>query len=95
MLLDWGGEFRQKLLTVYIYRCIIYLREGKTMTCQKRKNVKIKESLRATKERHSQMDCHIFCVKIQENRLSRYSLCKKHGTIERVRNVSLVKHGYC
>ena len=35
------------------------------------KNLKIKDTLRATKERHSQMDCHIFCVKIQENRLSR------------------------
>lgn len=40
------------------------------------KNVKIKESLRATKERHSQMDCHIFCVKIQENRLSKAKLEK-------------------
>lgn len=35
------------------------------------KNLKIKDTLRATKERHSQMESHIFCVKIQENRLSR------------------------
>ena len=35
------------------------------------KNLKIKDTLRATKERHSQMDCRVFCVKIQENRLSR------------------------
>lgn len=35
------------------------------------KNLKIKESLRATKERRSQMDCRVFSVKVQENRLSR------------------------
>ena len=35
------------------------------------KNLKIKDTLRATKERRSQMDCRVFCVKIQENRLSR------------------------
>ena len=35
------------------------------------KNLKIKDTLRATKERRSQMDCCVFCVKIQENRLSR------------------------
>lgn len=35
------------------------------------KNLKIKESLRATKERCSQMDCRVFSVKVQENRLSR------------------------
>ena len=35
------------------------------------KNLKIKESLRATKERRSQMDCRAFSVKVQENRLSR------------------------
>ena len=34
------------------------------------KNLKIKESLRETKERHSNMDYHVFSVKIQENRLS-------------------------
>ena len=35
------------------------------------KNSKIKGTLRATKERHSQMDCRVFSVKVQENRLSR------------------------
>lgn len=35
------------------------------------KNLKIKDTLRATKERRSQMDCCVFSVKIQENRLSR------------------------
>ena len=34
------------------------------------KKLKIKETLRATKERHSKMNCRVFCVKIQENRLS-------------------------
>ena len=34
------------------------------------KNLKIKDTLRATKERRSQMDCHVFSVKVQENRLS-------------------------
>lgn len=34
------------------------------------KNLKIKDTLRATKERRSQMDCRVFSVKIQENRLS-------------------------
>lgn len=35
------------------------------------KNAKIKDTLRATKERRSQMDCRVFSVKVQENRLSR------------------------
>ena len=35
------------------------------------KNLKIKDTLRATKERRSQMDCRVFPVKVQENRLSR------------------------
>lgn len=35
------------------------------------KNLKIKDTLRATKERHSKMDCRVFSVKVQENRLSR------------------------
>ena len=35
------------------------------------KNSKIKDTLRATKERRSQMDCCVFSVKVQENRLSR------------------------
>ena len=35
------------------------------------KNLKIKDTLRATKERRSQMDCRVFSVKVQENRLSR------------------------
>ena len=35
------------------------------------KNLKIKGTLRATKERHSQIDCRVFSVKVQENRLSR------------------------
>jgi probable transposase len=35
------------------------------------KNSKIKDTLRATKERRSQMDCRVFSVKIQKNRLSR------------------------
>ena len=35
------------------------------------KNSKIKDTLRATKERRSQMDCRVFSIKVQENRLSR------------------------
>lgn len=35
------------------------------------KNLKIKDTLRATKERRSKMDCRVFSVKVQENRLSR------------------------
>lgn len=38
---------------------------------QEEKNLKIKGTLRATKERRSQMDCRVFSVKVQENRLSR------------------------
>ena len=37
----------------------------------KEKNLKIKDTLRATRERRSQMDCRVFSVKVQENRLSR------------------------
>lgn len=40
------------------------------------KNLKIKDTLRATKERRSQMDCRVFCVKVQENRLSKAKLEK-------------------
>ena len=40
------------------------------------KNLKIKDTLRATKERHSQMDCCVFSVKVQENRLSNAKLEK-------------------
>ena len=35
------------------------------------KNLKIKDTLRTTKEQRSQMDCRVFSVKVQENRLSR------------------------
>mgnify|MGYP002753872692 CR=1 FL=1 len=38
------------------------------------KNLKIKDTLRATKERRSQMDCRVFSVKVQENRLSNAKL---------------------
>lgn len=40
------------------------------------KNLKIKDTLRATKERRSQMDCRVFSVKIQENKLSKVKLEK-------------------
>ena len=40
------------------------------------KNLKIKESLRETKERRSNMDCCVISVKIQENRLSKAKLEK-------------------
>ena len=43
------------------------------------KNSKIKDTLRATKERRSQMDCRVFSVKIQEDRLS----CAKFEKIVR------------
>ena len=42
----------------------------------KEKNEKIRNTLKGTKERHSHMDCHVFCVKIQENRLSKAKLEK-------------------
>ena len=35
------------------------------------KNLKIKDTLRSTKERRSQMNCRVFTMKVQENRLSR------------------------
>ena len=40
------------------------------------KNVKIKDTLCVTKERRSQMDCCVFSVKIQENKLSKVKLEK-------------------
>ena len=40
------------------------------------KNLKIIDTLRATKERHSNMDCYSISVKIQENRLSKAKLEK-------------------
>ena len=40
------------------------------------KNLKIKNTLHATKERRSQMDCRVISVKIQENRLSKAKLEK-------------------
>ena len=43
------------------------------------KNLKIKDTLRATKEQRSQMDCRVFSVKVQENRLS----CAKEEKLNR------------
>ena len=43
------------------------------------RNRKIKENGKATRERHAQMDCRVFSVKIQENRLS----CAKYEKIVR------------
>ena len=40
------------------------------------RNYKIKESSKATRERHSNMDCCVVSVKIQENRLSKAKLGK-------------------
>ena len=40
------------------------------------KNRKIRENGKATRERHSHMDCRVFSVKVQENRLSRTKLEK-------------------
>lgn len=40
------------------------------------RNCKIKESSKATRERHSNMDCYVVSVKIQENRLSKAKLGK-------------------
>ncbi len=40
------------------------------------RNCKIKESSKATRERHSNMDCCVVSVKIQENRLSKAKLGK-------------------
>ena len=40
------------------------------------KNLKIKDTLRVTKERRANMDCRVFSVKIQENRLSNAKLEK-------------------
>lgn len=42
----------------------------------KEKNLKIKNALRATKERRANMDCRVFSVKVQENRLSKAKLEK-------------------
>ena len=42
----------------------------------KEKNLKIKDTLRATKDRRSQMDCRVISAKIQENRLSKAKLEK-------------------
>ena len=35
------------------------------------RNHKIRENGKATRERRSKMSCHVFCVKVQENKLSR------------------------
>ena len=43
------------------------------------KNLKIKDTLRAAKERRSQMVCRVFSVKVQENRLS----CAKEEKLNR------------
>ena len=40
------------------------------------KNLKIKESGKVTRERHSQMDCRVISAKVQENRLSEAKLEK-------------------
>ena len=40
------------------------------------KNLKIKESLRETKERRSNMDCCVISVKVQESKLSKAKLEK-------------------
>lgn len=40
------------------------------------RNRKIKEHGKATRERHCQMDCRVFSVKIQENRTSKAKLEK-------------------
>ena len=40
------------------------------------RNRKIRENGKATRERHAQMDCRVFSVKIQENRLSKTKLEK-------------------
>lgn len=40
------------------------------------RNRKIRENGKATRERHSSMDCRVFSVKIQENRLSKAKLEK-------------------
>lgn len=42
----------------------------------KEKNLKIKDTLRATKDRRSQMDCRVISAKVQENRLSKAKLEK-------------------
>lgn len=57
------------------------------------KNQTIKETLHATRERRSQMDCHVISVKIQENRLSKAKLEKlpviKHIAREKLRYESI------
>lgn len=40
------------------------------------KNLKIKETSKATRERRSQMDCRVISTKVQENRLSKAKLEK-------------------
>ena len=42
----------------------------------KEKNEKIRDTRKATRDRRSNMDCRVFCVKIQENRLSNAKLEK-------------------
>lgn len=50
-----------------IFQC--YRKEKHDMS--KEKNLKIKDTLYAIKERRANMDCRVFSVKIQENRLSK------------------------
>lgn len=38
------------------------------------KNQKIRDTLRATRERRSHMDCRVVSAKVQENRLSKAKL---------------------
>lgn len=40
------------------------------------KNLKIKENGKATREKRSHMDCCVFSVKVQENKLSKAKLEK-------------------
>lgn len=40
------------------------------------KNLRIKDTIRATRERHSGMDCRVISVKVQESKLSKAKLEK-------------------
>lgn len=51
------------------------------------KNLKIKETSKATRERRSSMDCRVISAKVQENRLSKAKL-------EKLKRFSLKVSGY-
>lgn len=64
------------------------------------KNLRIKDTIRATRERHSSMDCRVISVKVQESKLSKAKLenrklniqCQYTGSAEDMRMYLMLSH---